>query len=182
MVPTLNHYGIWVPCAIDQPLPLVRPGDTTRFNLDGLDIQAIFAPGHSFDTVVYVLNLAGRRVFLTGDIGFHGNNNILNRCCGDAPKARAVMKILREQVLPLKPEFVLTGHDEHTNGVAFLEAILRTTEEALHQAEARRIGGCTKCRSVFKAAIRDCDPAPAFGGHRRRPRKLKRNQQRQVHF
>lgn len=138
MVPTLNHYGIWIPCAIDQPLPLARPGDTTRFTLDGLDIQAIFAPGHSFDSVIYVLDLEGRRVFLTGDLGFHGNNDILNRCWGDVPKVRAVMKILREQVLPLKPEIVFTGHDEHANGVEYWENILRTTEESIIKAEARR--------------------------------------------
>ena len=138
MIPTLNHYGIWVPCAIDQLLPLARPGDTMRFTLDGLEIQAIFAPGHSFDTVVCVLNLAGQRVFLTGDIGFHGDNHILNRCWGDEPNARSVMKILREQVLPLKPEFVLTGHDEHTNGIAFWEGVLRASEDALRNAENRR--------------------------------------------
>jgi glyoxylase-like metal-dependent hydrolase (beta-lactamase superfamily II) len=138
MVPTLSHYGIWVPCAIDQPLPLARPGDTTHFTLSGLDIQAIFAPGHSFDTVVYVLNLAGQRVFLTGDIGFHGNNHILNRCWGDVPKARTVMKILREQVLPLGPEIVFTGHDQHSNGVEYWQDILRATEQAIRKAEARR--------------------------------------------
>jgi glyoxylase-like metal-dependent hydrolase (beta-lactamase superfamily II) len=137
MIPTLNHYGIWVPCAIDQPLPLTRPGDTMHFTLDGLDIQAIFVPGHSFDTVVYVLNLAGRRVFLTGDIGFHGNNDILNRCWGDVPKARRVSEILRQQVLPLQPEIVFTGHDEHSNGVEYWQDILRTTEESIRKAEAR---------------------------------------------
>ena len=138
MVPTLNHYGIRVLCAIDQPLPLARPGDATRFTLGGLDIQAIFAPGHGFDSVVYVLNMGGQQVFLTGDLGFHGNNDILNRCWGDVPNARAVMKVLREQVLPLKPEMVFTGHDEHTNGVEYWETILRTTENSIQKAEARR--------------------------------------------
>ena len=49
--------------------------------------------------------------------------------------ARSVMKILREQVLPLKPEFVLTGHDEHTNGTTFWEGVLRASEDALRNAE-----------------------------------------------
>jgi glyoxylase-like metal-dependent hydrolase (beta-lactamase superfamily II) len=93
---------------------------------------------HSFDSVVYALELAGRRVIFTGDPGFHVNNDILNRCWGDVPKARRVMAILREQVLPMQPEFVLTGHDEHTNGVAYWEGILRTTEEAIRKAEAQR--------------------------------------------
>jgi glyoxylase-like metal-dependent hydrolase (beta-lactamase superfamily II) len=138
MVPTLNHYGIWIPCTIDRPLPLARPGDTTHFTLDGLYIQAIFIPGHSVDAVVYVLNLDGRRVFLTGDIGFHGNNNILNRCWGDVPKASRVMKILREQILPLRPEIVFTGHDQHSNGIEYWQKILRSTEEAIRKSEARR--------------------------------------------
>ena len=138
MIPTLNHYGIWVPCAIDQPLPLASPGDTTHFTLDGLDIDAIFIPGHSFDSVVYVLNLDGRRVFLTGDIGFHGNSHILNRCWGDVPKARKVMEILREQILPLRPDIVFTGHDQHSNGIEYWQDILRSTEEAIRRAETRR--------------------------------------------
>ncbi|UCG58839.1 MAG: MBL fold metallo-hydrolase, partial [Phycisphaerales bacterium] len=138
MVPTLNHYGIWAPCAIDLPLSLARPGDTTHLTLDGLDIQAIFVPGHSFDSVVYILNLAGKKVFFTGDIGFHGNNHILNRCWGDVPKARRVMEIVREHILPLKPEIVVTGHDEHSNGVEYWQDILRSTEEAIRDAEARR--------------------------------------------
>ena len=92
--------------------------------------------GHSFDSVIYALNLAGRRVFLTGDIGFHGNNDILNRCWGDAPRARTVMKILREQVLPLKPEIVFTGHDAHSNGVEYWEGILRATKDCRRKADA----------------------------------------------
>jgi glyoxylase-like metal-dependent hydrolase (beta-lactamase superfamily II) len=138
MIPTLDHYGIWVPCAIDQSLPLASPGDTTRFTLDGLDIQAIFIPGHSLDSVVYILNLPGKKVFLMGDIGFHGNNNILNRCWGDVPKARRVMEILRERILPLKPEIIITGHDEHSNGVEYWQDIIRATEEAISEGKARR--------------------------------------------
>jgi hypothetical protein len=68
----------------------------------------------------------------------HGNNDILNRCWGDVPKARAVMRILREQVLPLKPEIVFTGHDEHSNGVEYWEGILRRSEDALRDAGTRR--------------------------------------------
>jgi hypothetical protein len=48
------------------------------------------------------------------------------------------MKILREQVFPLKPEIVFTGHDEHANGVEYLESILRTTEKSINKAEAGR--------------------------------------------
>jgi glyoxylase-like metal-dependent hydrolase (beta-lactamase superfamily II) len=137
MIPTMNHYGIWVPCAIDMPLPLARPGDTTRFRLDGIDIQAIFAPGHSFDTAVYFMDLAGKRVILTGDIAFQGRNHILDRCWGDLPKARTVMKILREQVLPLKPQIFVGGHDARENATAYWQDILRVSEEAVRRAEEK---------------------------------------------
>lgn len=136
MVPTLSHYGIWVPCVIDMALPLARPGDTTRFVLDGLDFEAILAPGHSVDTAVYVLELAGKRVILTGDIAFRGRNHILDRCWGDVPKARAVIQILRERVLPLRPEVFVGGHDARDNAARYWEEILRVSEEAVARAGA----------------------------------------------
>jgi glyoxylase-like metal-dependent hydrolase (beta-lactamase superfamily II) len=138
MVPAMNHYSIWVPCAIDQPLPLSRPGDAARFTLDGIDIQAIFAPGHSFDSVVYVMDFAGKRVIFTGDIAFHGAANILDRCWGDLPKARNVMKILREQVLPLKPDIMIGGHHADCTAMAYWQNILQASEEAVRTAESKR--------------------------------------------
>ena len=136
MIPTMNHYGIWVPCAIDMPLPLARPGDTCRFTLEGIDIQAIFAPGHSFDTVVYVMELAGKRVIFTGDIAFPGANHVLDRCWGDVPNARTVLRILREQVLPLQPQITIGGHEAQADATAYWQRILRVSEEAVRSAEA----------------------------------------------
>jgi len=138
MVPALNHYSLWAPSAIDKPLPLARPGDTTRFTLDGIEIQAIFVPGHSFDSVIYAMELAGKRVIFTGDVAFHGTGNVLDRCWGDLPKARTVIKILREQVLPLRPEIMIGGHHADRNAGEYWQAILRASEEAVRGAEARR--------------------------------------------
>ena len=109
----------------------------SRFDLPFIKAKLGASCANSFDAVVYVLNLGGRRVFLTGDIGFHGNSHILNRCWGDVPKARKVMEILRERILPLKPEIVFTGHDEHSNGIEYWQDILRSTEEAMRKAKAR---------------------------------------------
>lgn len=136
MVPTLSHYGIWVPCVIDMPLPLARPGDTARFALEGLELEAIFAPGHSFDTAVYVLELAGKRVMLTGDIAFPGRNHILDRCWGDVPKARTVIQILRQRVLPMQPDIFVGGHGAWENATRYWEEILRASEEAVTRAGA----------------------------------------------
>ena len=137
MIPTLNHYSIWVPCAIDKPLPLARPGDTARFTLDGIEIRAIFAPGHSFDSVVYAMELAGKRVIFTGDVAFHGTGNILDRCWGDLPKARTVIRIIREQVLPLRPEIMIAGHHAQRNAGEYWQNIVRASEDAVRAAEAR---------------------------------------------
>ena len=78
LMPTWSDYSVWAPAQIDQPLPLKRAGDETEFVLCGLRIKAIFVPGHSFDSVLYVMDFNGKRVVFTGDIGFEGVSNILH--------------------------------------------------------------------------------------------------------
>jgi glyoxylase-like metal-dependent hydrolase (beta-lactamase superfamily II) len=131
LMPTWSDYSVWVPSLIDQPLPLRRVGDETEFTLCGLRIKAIFVPGHSFDSVLYTMEFDGKRVLFTGDIGFEGVSNILHRCWGDREKAGAVAKVVRNQVLPLKPAHVFTGHGPRKDGTGFLEDLLKRTEEAL---------------------------------------------------
>jgi glyoxylase-like metal-dependent hydrolase (beta-lactamase superfamily II) len=131
LMPTWSDYSIWVPSRIDQPLPLQRAGDETEFTLCGLRIKAIFVPGHSFDSVLYTMELNGKRVLFTGDLGFEGVSNILHRCWGDREKAWVVTKVVRTQVLPLKPDHVLTGHGPRPQGMAFLQDLLQRTSEAL---------------------------------------------------
>src|SRR5262249_50509247 len=82
-MPTWSDYTVWPPWPIDMPLPLKGVGDETEITLCGLRIRAIFVPGHSFDSVLYVLDFAGKRVIFTGDIGFEGASHILHRCWGD---------------------------------------------------------------------------------------------------
>jgi glyoxylase-like metal-dependent hydrolase (beta-lactamase superfamily II) len=138
MMPTWSDYNLWVPCPIDQPLPLRRPGDEAEFTLCGVKIKAIFAPGHSPDAVVYAMELNGRRVIFTGDIAFDDRragmplgSNILHRSWGDHENAARVMKIIREQILPLQPEFSFSGHSSHANAVAAWERILEASHAAL---------------------------------------------------
>jgi glyoxylase-like metal-dependent hydrolase (beta-lactamase superfamily II) len=131
LMPTWSDYSVWVPSRIDQPLPLKRAGDETTFTLCGVPIKAIFVPGHSFDLVLYSMELNGRRILFTGDLGFEGRGNILDRCWGDRDKALVVTKVVRTQALPLKPDHVFTGHGPRQQGTAFLEDLLKRTEEAL---------------------------------------------------
>lgn len=137
LMPTWSDYSIWVPAPIDQSLPLQRAGDETTFTLCGLRIKAIFVPGHSFDSVLYTMELNGKRVLFTGDLGFEGVSNILHRCWGDREKALVVTRVVRNQVLPLKPDHVFTGHGPRPQGIAFVEDLLKRTDEALARPQEK---------------------------------------------
>ena len=126
-----------MPSAIDRPLPLKRAGDETEIELCGVRIKATFVPGHSFDSAIYTMELNGKRVAFTGDLGFEGASHILHRCWGDREKAALVAKIVREKVLSFKPDHVLTGHGPRPQGTAFLEDLLKRTETALANPGAK---------------------------------------------
>lgn len=136
LMPTLSDYGVWVPRPVDVPLPLKRPGDETEAEISGVRIRAIFVPGHSMDSVVYAMELNGKRLVFTGDIGFvdANNSNILHRCWGDRAKAKIVTEIVRSKVLAFRPDFVFTGHGAHREGVQYLEELVRRSLEAIAAA------------------------------------------------
>src|SRR5262249_3991074 len=129
--PSGSYYRAWAPAQIDKPLPLKRAGDETTFTLCGVSIKAIFVPGHSFDLVLYSMELNGKRILFTGDLGFEGVSNILHRCWGDRDKALVVTKVVRTQALSLKPDHVFTGHGPRQQRSAFLEDLLTRTAQTL---------------------------------------------------
>jgi glyoxylase-like metal-dependent hydrolase (beta-lactamase superfamily II) len=136
LMPTLTDYGVWVPRPVDVPLALKRAGDEADFALEGLRIRAVFVPGHSYDSAVYLLDLGGKRVAFTGDLGFKGQD-ILHRCWGDAEKAAAVTEAIRTKVLEFRPDVVFTGHDAHREGTAFLEDLVARSLESIRKARGK---------------------------------------------
>jgi metallo-beta-lactamase class B len=136
-MPTWSDYSIWPPCPVDMPLPLKKAGDETTIKLCGLPIKAIFIPGHSFDSVIYVIDFPGKRVAFTGDMGFEGVSDILHRCWGDRDKALPVMRVVRDQVIPLRPDHVFTGHGPRPNGTAFLRDLLQRSEKSVQEKKAK---------------------------------------------
>ena len=88
-------------------------------------------PDLPFDSTIYTMELNGKRIVFTGDIGFEGVQDILHRCWGDREKAAAVAKIVRTKVLSLKPDHVLTGHGPRPQGTAWMEDLLTRTEASL---------------------------------------------------
>lgn len=130
VMPMLTDYGIYPPRPLDVPLPVERVGDEAEFEVSGLKFRALFVPGHSFDSTIYMTELNGKRVAFTGDLGFE-NQDIVHRCWGDAEQAREVVRVVREKLLAWRPDVVFTGHDTHTDGVKFIAGLVRETEESL---------------------------------------------------
>ncbi|MCI0361581.1 MAG: MBL fold metallo-hydrolase [Planctomycetaceae bacterium] len=142
VMPTWSDYNLWVPCLIDEPLALKRAGDEAEITLCGVKIKAIFAPGHSPDSVIYVMELSGRRVIFTGDIAFDDRrpdqplgSNILHRCWGHADNAARVIEIFETQLLPLAPEFCFTGHAAYPDATAVWKRILEASRAAAQNGE-----------------------------------------------
>ncbi len=136
LMPTVTDYGVWVPRPVDLPLPLNRVGDEAETVVEGLRIRALFVPGHSYDSAIYLMEIGGKRVAFTGDVGFEGQD-ILHRSWGDVDKAAAVTEVVRTRVLEFRPDFVFTGHDAHRDGAAFVEKLVTRSEEAIRQARPK---------------------------------------------
>jgi glyoxylase-like metal-dependent hydrolase (beta-lactamase superfamily II) len=136
LMPTVSDYGVWVPRPVDVPLPLKRVGDETEFLVDDQKVRAVFVPGHSYDAVIYLLELGGKRVAFTGDVGFKGQD-ILHRCWGEVDKAVAVAEVVRAKVLGFKPDVVFTGHSEQKDGTGFLEELVARSRDSIEKAKAR---------------------------------------------
>jgi len=136
LMPMLTDYGVWVPRPVDRPLPLKRAGDETEIMLGSLKVRAIFVPGHSYDSVVYAMELEGKRVVFTGDIGFDNQQDIVHRCWGDVEKGKAVTEVVRTKVLSFKPDFIFRGHGAKRDGMAWLEDLVNRSQESIRKAES----------------------------------------------
>lgn len=137
LMPMLTDYGVWVPRPVDVPLPLKRPGDEVEFTIDGQKIRAVFVPGHSLDSVIYLMEAGGKRIAFTGDVGFQAPSDILHRCWTDVANAESVVDIMRKKVIPFHPDVVFTGHGGRAEGTAFLEDLVQRTEESIRKAKSK---------------------------------------------
>jgi glyoxylase-like metal-dependent hydrolase (beta-lactamase superfamily II) len=131
-MPMLTDYGLYAPRPLDVALPLTGVGDETDFEASGLKVRALFVPGHSFDLTIYKIELGGKRIAFTGDLGFE-NQDILHRCWGDPDKARALVPVIRDKLLAWQPDIVFTGHGVRLQGTEFIASLLRQTEQSLGQ-------------------------------------------------
>jgi glyoxylase-like metal-dependent hydrolase (beta-lactamase superfamily II) len=92
---------------VDENMPIVRADrwldDTTRFSMGGIAFEVIHVgPAHAIDDSIVVL--PGEGVVFSGDILFAGRIPFV----GDADSSQWLTRI--EQLLALKPRYIVTGH------------------------------------------------------------------------
>lgn len=137
VMPMLTDYGVWVPRPVDTPLPVKKAGDEAEFTVAGQSIRAVFVPGHSLDSVIYLMELGGKRVAFTGDVGFQAPSDILHRCWTDVKHAEEVVRVVKEKVVPFRPDVVFTGHGGRAEGTPFLEDLVSRSEESIRKARSK---------------------------------------------
>ena len=92
-----------------EPSDVVEVEDFSHFQIAGLEIGAIFAPGHTKGSVLYTVD---NQQLISGDVLFAGSIGRTDMPTGSASDMR---KTLRERVLTLPDELnVLPGHGGQT--------------------------------------------------------------------
>lgn len=102
--------------------------DGEKFELLGLEFEAMHLPGHSMGCTVYFFNFEGKRVVVSGDVigtlldGYHGWDGSI-----DFDKTKYIESLLRFS--KIDTDLMLPGH-----GMIYLHKPRRRVEEALNLA------------------------------------------------
>ena len=92
-----------------EPADVVEVEDFSHFEIAGLEIGAIFAPGHTKGSVIYTVD---NKQLISGDVLFAGSIGRTDLPTGSASQMR---KTLRERILTLPDDLnVLPGHGGQT--------------------------------------------------------------------
>jgi glyoxylase-like metal-dependent hydrolase (beta-lactamase superfamily II) len=92
-----------------EPSDVIEVEDFSQFEIAGLQIGAIFAPGHTKGSVLYTVD---NQQLMSGDVLFAGSIGRTDLPTGSASDMR---KTLRERILTLPDELnVLPGHGGQT--------------------------------------------------------------------
>jgi len=93
----------------NEPADVVEVEDFSHFEIAGLDIGAIFAPGHTKGSVIYTVD---NQQLISGDVLFAGSIGRTDLPTGSASQMR---KTLRDRILTLPDDLnVLPGHGGQT--------------------------------------------------------------------
>jgi glyoxylase-like metal-dependent hydrolase (beta-lactamase superfamily II) len=107
---------------------VIKDGDT--ITVGNTTIKAILTPGHSTDSMSYLLEKAGNRVLFTGDVVNHGGRMVLLNCEGFD------LKMYRENIKKLSNlniDMLYPGHGVFTlkNGQSHIDILINAFDKLL---------------------------------------------------
>ena len=133
--------------------PLVGDVDIDRF---GLTIQALATPGHSSDSVCFVVEAEGQRVVFTGDTILGRGTTVVAHPDGDLADYLDSLRRLED----LRGVPVLPGHGPAlTDCAAAARFYLDHRLARLEQVRAARAAGARRAEEVVAAVYADVDQA-----------------------
>jgi glyoxylase-like metal-dependent hydrolase (beta-lactamase superfamily II) len=96
-----------------EPQKIVELNDEESFNLVGMNLQVIHAPGHTKGSIMFRVSDSAEEVLISGDVLFAGS---IGRTDLPGGSWSDMQKSLKEKVLPLPDALqVLPGHGPETN-------------------------------------------------------------------
>jgi glyoxylase-like metal-dependent hydrolase (beta-lactamase superfamily II) len=134
--------------------------DTEQLKVGTVEIDAIATPGHSADSVCFVLGTDS--ALLTGDTILGRGSTVVARPDGRLADYLATLHRLRTLITERELRVVLPGHGPTLDdAAATLETYLHHREERLDQVRAASVNADT-VDDVLNAVYGDVDPAVMF--------------------
>jgi glyoxylase-like metal-dependent hydrolase (beta-lactamase superfamily II) len=131
-----------------------------RLDVDELEIDVIATPGHSADSVCFVVGADA--ALLTGDTILGRGSTVVARPDGQLADYLATLQRLRTLVAERQLRVVLPGHGPTLDdAAATIETYLQHREERLSQVRAAAMNAGT-VDEVLRAVYGDVDPAVMF--------------------
>ena len=135
--------------------PLRAPGPGESASLDGLELEVVATPGHTGDSVCFVL--PADRALLTGDTVLGRGTSVVAHPDGDLGDYLAR---LRDLAAGRGLRSILPGHGPTLpDPVTVLDGYLAHRAERLGQVQAALAGGARGAREVVEVVYADVDPS-----------------------
>jgi glyoxylase-like metal-dependent hydrolase (beta-lactamase superfamily II) len=137
------------------PLRAARPGESVSLN--GLELEIVATPGHTGDSVCFVL--AADEVLLTGDTVLGRGTSVVAHPDGDLGDYLESLARLRDLAAERGLRCILPGHGPTLpDPVSVLDGYLAHRAERLGQVQAALAGGARTAPEVVEVVYADVDP------------------------
>lgn len=134
----------------------LRDGDTVT--MDGLDLHVLVTPGHTADSVCFVL--PSQSAVLSGDTVLGRGTSVVAHPDGELGAYLRSLRTLRDLARSGRFQRILPGHGpEIRDALPVLEAYLDHRAERLQQVRAALTAGAGTAAEVVERVYADVDPA-----------------------